>query len=728
MKYLLCFLASFCFFPFLGKSQIVDSTKNERPSVALVLSGGGAKGFAHVGVLKVIEELDIPIDYIVGTSMGSIVGGFYATGYSAAEIEQLIRAQEWEEVLSDGSSRKYVPINTKRETDRYILSFPIKQGVKLPLGIIHGQNIINIFADYTQDFHDVTDFSQLPIPFSCVAADIENGEEVHLEHGFLSDAMRASMAIPSVFTPGEIDGKLLIDGGVLNNFPADIAKNKGFNYIIGVDVQSPLRKRNELESATDVVNQLISLMGKEKNDNNIPLCDVYITPNIRGYSAASFDGIDSLLAIGNRAGRDAYDELKKLKEKIGDRGLKKIPSPKSPQTLRIKHIEVSGLNRTTEKSFKQKLRIDLPENLTNDELKKRIADVRSSLNFNLLTYKLKGPQKDTIEFLVDEKEVNRFNFGVNYNSDNDASVLLNTTFYNKLLKNSRASFDVVLSQNPRFTSRYELKLGNIPRFNFMFDTRKYELEFYTQDSREGNAEIYYAKFDLNSQFVLWDSYSGGLGARADYYDISNTNNLQESPSEKGNDWFINYYAFLRLNTFDRPHYPRKGGFFNTELRYLNNRGRENWGVIAYIEGKKAFQLNQKMAFIPSLQGRSLLKDNLPLIYDNFWGGINQTDYYEKHLNFMGTRWVQNTSIENTNMAIVRADVRYEMWRNNFLILTGNYGLFASELDEMLNSGESVFGLGATFSYNSLIGPIELTVMHSDETKKPSFFINIGYAF
>ncbi len=151
-------------------------------------------------------------------------------------------------------------------------------------------------------------------------------------------------------------------------------------------------------------------------------------------------------------------------------------------------------------------------------------------------------------------------------------------------------------------------------------------------------------------------------------------------------------------------------------------------MIAYIEGKKAFQLNQKMAFIPSLQGRSLLKDNLPLIYDNFWGGINQTDYYEKHLNFMGTRWVQNTSIENTNMAIVRADVRYEMWRNNFLILTGNYGLFASELDEMLNSGESVFGLGATFSYNSLIGPIELTVMHSDETKKPSFFINIGYAF
>ena len=214
------------------------------PRVGLVLSGGGAKGFAHVGALKVIEESGIPVDYITGTSIGSIVGGLYAMGYDAETLEKVIGTQNWEALLSNESRRTFIPAIEKEEQSRYLLSLPINaKKISIPEGVLNGQKAMDLFTYLSYGYHDVTDFSQLPVPFKCIAADIATGEEVVLDNGFLPRAMRASMSVPAVFAACKMEDRMLVDGGIINNFPVDRCREMGADIIIGIDIGDDLMKR-----------------------------------------------------------------------------------------------------------------------------------------------------------------------------------------------------------------------------------------------------------------------------------------------------------------------------------------------------------------------------------------------------------------------------------------------------------------------------------------------------
>ena len=214
---------------------VMLDVQGQRKKVGLVLSGGGAKGVAHIGVLKVLEEAGIPIDYIAGTSMGSLVGALYAIGYDAHTMDSLVRRQDWTFLLSDKVYRYNLPFSEKEETEKYLVSVPIKNNreIKIPSGFISGQNIYNLFSDLTIGYHDSLDFKKLPIPFACVASNLVDGQEVIQDCGVLPLAMRASMAIPGAFAPVRKDGMVLVDGGISNNFPVDIAKAMGADIIIG---------------------------------------------------------------------------------------------------------------------------------------------------------------------------------------------------------------------------------------------------------------------------------------------------------------------------------------------------------------------------------------------------------------------------------------------------------------------------------------------------------------
>ena len=224
------------------------STAQDKPKIGLVLSGGGAKGLAHIGILKSLEEAGITPDYITGTSMGSIMGGLYAIGYSADEIKQIVLEADWDQLLSNKSSLDEVVFEEKDYYNRYIneLNF---SGFKLelPKGLIEGQKLSNLLSKLTRPVHNIEDFSQLPIPYACVAVDIETGLSVVLNKGSLARSMRASMAIPSVFTPVEIDDKLLVDGGIVRNFPVEENLEMGADYIIGVFVGNQPLKKEEIK-------------------------------------------------------------------------------------------------------------------------------------------------------------------------------------------------------------------------------------------------------------------------------------------------------------------------------------------------------------------------------------------------------------------------------------------------------------------------------------------------
>ena len=217
-------------------------SQEQRKKVGVVLSGGGAKGMAHIKALKVIEEAGIPIDYIAGTSMGAIVGGLYAIGYTTEQLDSMVRKQDWTFLLSDRIKRSAMSLTDRERSEKYTVSIPFTKTPKDAAtgGLMKGQNLANLFSDLTVGYHDSIDFNKLPIPFACVAANVVNGEQIVFHDGILSTAMRASMAIPGVFTPVRQDSMVLVDGGIVNNYPADVVKAMGADIIIGVDVQLSL--------------------------------------------------------------------------------------------------------------------------------------------------------------------------------------------------------------------------------------------------------------------------------------------------------------------------------------------------------------------------------------------------------------------------------------------------------------------------------------------------------
>src|SRR5690606_6467122 len=283
--------------------------------IGLVLSGGGAKGLAHIGALKVLEEAGVRIDYIGGTSMGAIVGALYASGYTATELDSIFQSTDFMNLIQDNVPRRSKTFYEKEDSERYALTLPFKGfKITIPQALSGGQSIYNEFVRLLYHVRDVNDFSKLKIPFVCIATDVETGEEVRLDHGYLPQAILASGTFPSLFRPVELDGKILIDGGVVNNYPLMEVKKMGADIIIGVDVQHGLSDRESLESATEILLQLNNYRTIMAMEEKAELTDIYITPDIKGYTVIDFNLGNGIIDKGEEAARLKYDELLKIGE------------------------------------------------------------------------------------------------------------------------------------------------------------------------------------------------------------------------------------------------------------------------------------------------------------------------------------------------------------------------------------------------------------------------------
>ena len=440
MKRLFLFITAILFWGIHSTSAHSDIP---RKKVGLVLSGGGAKGMAHIGALKIIEEAGIPIDYVVGTSMGSIIGGLYAIGYTPEQMDTMVRKQDWSYLLSDRISRSEKNMAEREVDEKYVISVPFsKKAIQdVTGGLIKGQNIGNLFSELTLGYHDSINFNKLPIPFACVSENIVNGKEYNFHSGVLSTAMRASMAIPGVFTPVRLDSMVLVDGGVINNYPVNVAKQMGADVIIGVDVQSELRPANELENAGEILGQLIDLMGQDNYVKNVKETDVYIKVNVKGYSAASFSktAVDSLIHRGLVAAKSQEDALMKLKKEIG---LSEDYQPKRKITydpvewIMIKNIYFKGLDEKDTRWVMK--RCDLEENSFNSvqRIKEATTIILANTNYSDVSYQLLQNEHGEYDLIytLNKKNESRINIGVRFDSEEIASLLLNarTTLPTKL--------------------------------------------------------------------------------------------------------------------------------------------------------------------------------------------------------------------------------------------------------------------------------------------------------
>jgi len=287
---------------------MVLAAETAAPKIGLVLSGGAARGLAHVGVLKALEEQGIHIDAIAGTSMGAVIGGLYASGYKIDELEKLALGIDWQQALSDNPAREDIPFRRKQDDRDFLvkqkLSFRDDGSLGLPLGVIQGQNLSLLLESLLAHSSDIRDFDKLPIPFRAVATDIVNGEKVVFRKGHLPQVIRASMSIPAVFAPVEINGQLLVDGGMVDNIPVDVAREMGVDRVIVVDIGTPLRGRKELSTVFDILNQSITLMTRSNSEVQLASLrpdDILIQPALTSFGATDFGRSQDIITAGYRA-------------------------------------------------------------------------------------------------------------------------------------------------------------------------------------------------------------------------------------------------------------------------------------------------------------------------------------------------------------------------------------------------------------------------------------------
>ena len=318
--------------------------ENERPKIGLVLSGGGARGLAHVGILSLIDSLNIPIDFVVGTSMGGIAGALYAIGYSGEEIEELAIRNDWLELFSDVPPRDMLPYLEKKDDGKFQLEFDMVDFRPVPpSGLIRGQKISLLFSKLTYAYEHISDFDQLPIPYRCVVVDLITGEEIVLKSGSLAKAMRSTMSIPSIFTPVDWGDYMLIDGGLLNNLPTDVAVEMGADYIIAVNVGRPKRQRHELKTVLDILEQSISIPEYIREEENAPLADILIAPQLEGLSPADFSNknIEEIVRRGKISAYANLDKLIELKNNLTTNGFESMTSSPDSSTL-IHGVTIGG--------------------------------------------------------------------------------------------------------------------------------------------------------------------------------------------------------------------------------------------------------------------------------------------------------------------------------------------------------------------------------------------------
>ncbi|AMK32278.1 putative patatin-like phospholipase [Pseudomonas putida] len=350
-------------------SFAVLAAETARPKIGLVLSGGAARGLAHIGVLKALEEQGVRIDAIAGTSMGAVVGGLYASGYSIAELEKLATTLDWQQALSDAPPRKDVPFRRKQDDRDFLikqkLSFRDDGSLGLPLGVIQGQNLALLLESKLAHTADIRDFDKLPIPFRAVATDITSGEKVIFRRGHLPQVIRASMSIPAVFAPVELDGRLLVDGGMTDNIPVDVVREMGVDLAIVVDIGTPLRNRKQLATVVDVLNQSITLMTRRNSEEQLASLrreDILVQPPLSAFGVTDFGRARDMIDAGYRATRALDPRLAALRQPEGDSNLAVARSPKQ-RTPIITAIRVENDSKVSDDVIRYYIRQPIGEPL-----------------------------------------------------------------------------------------------------------------------------------------------------------------------------------------------------------------------------------------------------------------------------------------------------------------------------------------------------------------------------
>jgi NTE family protein len=726
------------------------SANAQRPKIGLTLSGGGAKGLAHIGILQALDSAGLKVDYLTGTSMGSIIGAMYAAGYSGDSIEKMARVLDWNLLFSTAPQLSTISIEEKSEFDCYAIEIPYVDGnFRIGKGIIEGQELWLKLSDVFRPVYNITDFSKMSIPFQCMGTDMETGKSVVMDHGNIVTAVRASMAIPSVFTPVKYDDKLLVDGGVVNNFPVKEARKMGADYMIGVNVSGGLLKAEELESALDILLQIGFFKDADTFEKQKAACNMYLLPDLKGYSTGSFDKADSIIDLGIEAGRKYYPFFKHLADSLnaiyGPQPFIANRVPASSEMV-ISKFTANGLVNTTPQFFFGLLNLKEGRIYTHEEMSTAIRRVYGSRYYRIIRYDFVPAADGTTEmhFSVEENPLTAVKFAMNYNTFTSLSLKLNMTARDLFLKESRAMASVSLSANPRIYGEYFKYLDTKRTLRGVLDYYFEAIDFPVYDNFRlyQTLRSFYHAADFQLQRNINRFSMIGIGQQFIHSRIKTL----ESPSliyNGSNDSWKTYLSYL-FNNVDRKYFTTKGWYINFEAGYTYGQdpkytysfedstvSSESLGYTYDDYAKLRLRMShfsridETWSWSQHFFVGSMMTSN-PFIADRFLvGGVDEI--IRNQATFAG---LSEAEIKTGSISTLQLALQYAMSKKLFLTGRVNgavYDFYKKDLNE-LGSSNFLSGYGLTMGYDSPLGPIEFTSMYCDQDGKVRSTVNIGYTF
>ncbi|HQW83280.1 MAG TPA: patatin-like phospholipase family protein [Ferruginibacter sp.] len=738
------FLTLICFsFLYLN---ITAQEKNHQPKIGLTLSGGGAKGFAHIGILKAIDSAGLKIDYITGTSMGAIVGALYATGYSGNDIENLRKNIDFDLLFSNNVPLQTLSMEEKEQYSRFAIELPvIKNKIKLQTGLISGQELNLKFSELFFPVYNIRNFDSLPIPFKCMATDLETGDLVVLDTGNINTALRATMAIPSVFSAVARDGKRLVDGGLVRNFPVKNVKEMGADIVIGSNVTNGLSKIDKIKNPVDVLLQMAFYREAGDFKEELPLTNIYIHMPMEEYNTASFGSAKEIMEIGLKTGRAYYPIFKKLADSLKALTNKTPVVKKQINTTSvfITDYEVKGLKKTTVPFFIHLMDFYDHRTYTATLINKKIRRAYGSRYYASISYSLLPVAKDTakIIFNVEENPNTYIKAGLYYTRFRGINVNVNLTSRDFLLPNSRSMVSISLGESLQLEAEHFQYLGRIKNVAFLtgFRLDNQSIDAYNNFKLNGAYKQNYYKTFLNFQNSGNNKLAAGVGTAFEY--IRYTPSINSISEVKGGFSNFKSYLYLKYNNLNQIFYPTKGIKIHTELAQIYNQkpnltqyanglpvtpstlSFNNFTQLKF-DGSLYSAINKKFTFFSELQAGLNFTDK-PNVLNNFYiGGINGC--YRNQVRFAG---LQEATVNSSSVLALQLGLRYNLVNNVFIIgrINGLVKDFAAP--QISTSGATALtGYALTFAYKTPIGPLELSAMYCDQSKKIQSYVLFGIPF
>lgn len=732
MKKLLLFVS------LLFLTQISLGQENPRPKVGLVLSGGGAKGLAHIGVLKVIDSLGIKVDYVAGTSMGAIVGGLYASGYNAEQLDSIFSNVDVDALLQDFTPRGSKSFYEKRNDEIYALTLPFnKFKLGLPSGLSKGLYNFNLLSSLTQHVSHVRDFKQLPIPFLCIATDAETGEKVVLDSGVLAQNMIASGALPTLYSPVEINGRVLIDGGVVDNYPIEELKSRGIDIVIGVDVQDGLKTRDELKGVTSVLAQINNFSMIEKMEGKQKATDIYIKPDIKGFTVVAFDKGKEIIGKGKEKALEFVKELTPFE----NLNIKNNGNVTAQDSIYIKDIVFNKLDNFTRAYIIGKLKFKRNTKISMTQLQKGVLNLNATQNFSAINYSFEKMQDgDKLILHLKENENTAFlKFGLHYDDLFKSGILLNYTKKRLLAKNDVASLDLILGDNIRYNFDYYIDNGFYWSFGFNSKLTTFNRNITSNIADDAifnttASAINVDFFDLSNQAYLQTifaqkfSLGGGLEfkfLRLESETLENTDPVFESSN------YLSVFGFMKYDSFDKKYFPRTGWNFNSEIRsyiyssdYKNNFERFS---VAKADFSFAQPVFKNMTFKLQTEGGFAIGERSVSYFDFILGGYG----FQQVNNIKPFLGYDFLSLAGDSYVKLLLTADYEIFKKHHLNFSANFANVGNKIFDTLDTWlvePNYSGYSFGYGMETVIGPVEIKHSWSPETKDHHTWFSVGFWF